>query len=233
MKRIFVPTQSGDDWKPLLAKPDLHWKIGRSAMSTASCWETARDQLPQDLRVTLEASEDPALLNLELLAAIPEWEVELPGGKTSSCTDVMAIARNECGLVVLGVEAKVDEPFGPTLGEKRRNASMGQQERIRYLEAELHDGREMADEIRYQLMHRTVSAILTARAFHTATAAMIVQSFSADQAWREDFEFFARALDAEPVTEDLYQLHTPSGEKLYLGWCKGDLRHTRVNLADT
>jgi hypothetical protein len=37
MKRVFVPTQSGSDWQRLLAKPKLHWKKGRSAMTTH--WE--------------------------------------------------------------------------------------------------------------------------------------------------------------------------------------------------
>ena len=35
---------------------------------------------------------------------------------------------------MLCVEAKVDEPFGPTLSEKRSGASEGQLSRISYLE---------------------------------------------------------------------------------------------------
>src|SRR5690606_5765115 len=103
-------------------------------------------------------------------AAFPEWEVSLPGGETVSQTDVLAIARNRHGLVILGVEAKVDEPFGPTLNEKKASASSGQLERIAYLEKEL--GRRFAfdGEIRYQLLHRSVSALLTARAFHAPIA---------------------------------------------------------------
>jgi hypothetical protein len=38
---------------------------------------------------------------------------------------------------MLGVEAKVDETFGPTLLEKKKQASPGQIERIAYLESEL------------------------------------------------------------------------------------------------
>ncbi|NQU98400.1 hypothetical protein HQ533_02950 [Candidatus Woesearchaeota archaeon] len=49
----------------------------------------------------------------------------------------MAVTRNDLGLVILAVEAKVDETFGPTLGEKRKNASEGQLGRITYLEREL------------------------------------------------------------------------------------------------
>jgi hypothetical protein len=38
----------------------------------------------------------------------------LPGGQTNSYTDVLALARNDRGLCVLAVEAKVDEDFGLT-----------------------------------------------------------------------------------------------------------------------
>src|SRR5207249_12021080 len=109
MKRIVVPTKSGAEWKRLLAKPDLHWKPGKSAMSAAASWEAAGDRFPGELSAALEASNDRDLANLELLLAVPEWEVELPGGLTTSHTDVMALARNDRGLVAVAIEAKVDE----------------------------------------------------------------------------------------------------------------------------
>jgi len=118
VKRIFVPTETGTDWQRLLGKPKLHWKKGRSAMSAAACWEESQPQLPAEIIQVLEDSKDQSVSNLELLVAIPEWEVELPGGDTASQTDILAITRNEFGLVILGVEAKVDEPFGPTLQER-------------------------------------------------------------------------------------------------------------------
>jgi len=128
MKRIVVPTKSGADWKRLLAKPDLHWKPGKSAMSVAASWEAAGDRFPSEVSTALAASKDPDLANLELLLAVPEWEVELPGAVTTSHTDVMALAGNVRGLVAVAVEAKVDEEFGPTLGEKRAAPSSGQAE---------------------------------------------------------------------------------------------------------
>ena len=221
MKRIFVPTVSGSDWQRLLGKPELHWKPGRSAMSTAACWEENEPQLPREISDVLDASGDKLLSSLELLAAIPEWEVELPGGDRPSQTDVLAITRNKFGLVILGVEAKVDEPFGPTLGEKRAGASEGELERISYLERELGCSSPLADSIRYQLLHRTVSAILTARAFHASVAVMLVQSFSPDSRWREDFEAFAAAINSKRVTDDLYEVELGQRPRLIIGWCKG------------
>jgi hypothetical protein len=95
MKRIFVPTVSGSDWQRLLGKPELHWKAGRSAMSAAACWEENEPHLPPEISGVLEASGDDSLASLELLVAIPEWEVDLPGGDRLSQTDVLAITRND------------------------------------------------------------------------------------------------------------------------------------------
>lgn len=221
MKRIFVPTVSGSDWQRLLGKPELHWKSGRSAMSAAACWEESEPKLPPEISAVLEASGDKSLDSLELLVAIPEWEVDLPGGDRPSQTDVLAITRNEIGLVILGIEAKVDETFGPTLGEKRVDASAGQLERIAYLESELGCDTSLDDSIRYQLLHRTVSAVLTARAFHAGTAVMLVHSFSPESRWRDDFEAFAAAVDGNRLTDDMYEIELNQGPRLIIGWCKG------------
>jgi Domain of unknown function (DUF6946) len=56
--------------------------------------------------------------------------------------------------------------------------------------------RQIDDGIRYQLLHRTASAILTARAFHAHVAVMVVQSFGTKDAVREDFDAFCKVLDA-------------------------------------
>lgn len=122
MKRIFVPTRDGADWQRLLAKPKLHWKSGASAMTAAASWEAAADRLPPEIAALLSQTSQPELSDLHLLVAIPEWQVELPGGQTRSATDVLALCRNTSGLCTIAVEAKVLEDFGPTVGEKRAGA---------------------------------------------------------------------------------------------------------------
>ena len=78
----------------------------------------------------------------------------------------------------------------------------------------------MADNIRYQLLHRTVSALLTARAFHAGTAVMLVHSFSPESRWREDFEALAGALDGSRLTDNLYEIELGQRPCLIIGWCK-------------
>lgn len=224
MGRIYIPAQGPSDWKRLLAKPDLHWKTGCSAMAAAACWDAAGKALPPEVSDALRATRIAALGNLELVAAFPEWQTALPGGDRASCTDVMAIARNESGLVAIGVEAKVDEPFGPTVGEKRTAASAGQAARLSYLESMLKMPAAFENDIRYQLLHRTASAILTARKFHAPTAVMLVHSFSPTAKWRPDFDAFVSAMGTEQITSNVSRSLHVSGPDLFLVWCQGELR---------
>lgn len=89
-------------------------------MSAAACWEDNHPSLPSEIIETLHSTSESSLKKLELLVAIPEWEVDLPGGDRPSQTDILAITRNESGLVILAVEAKVEEPFGSTLEDKEK-----------------------------------------------------------------------------------------------------------------
>lgn len=222
MKRIFVPTSTGADWQPLLAKPVTHWKPGASAMTAAAAWEAAGDALPPEITRILDSSREPFLVGQKLLLAIPEWQVALRGGTTNSSTDVLAICRNDFGLCILGVEAKVLEDFGPLVSSKRTDASAGQSERLAYLHSLLRVER-FDDAIRYQLLHRTASALLTAREFHAGAAVMLVQAFDTPESQRADFEAFRVALGAREIAPLTYKVDSFSGPCLYLAWCDGNV----------
>lgn len=76
-----------------------------------------------------------------------------------------------------------------------RNASKGKMERMRFI-CELPGLTEdPPDKLRYQLFHRTAAAVLEANRFKTDQAAMIVQSFSQEHRWLEDFQAFTNILD--------------------------------------
>jgi hypothetical protein len=229
MKRIFVPTRDGADWQRHLAKPKLHWKSGASAMTAAASWEAAADRLPPEIAALLSQTSQPELSDLHLLVAIPEWQVELPGGQTRSATDVLALCRNTSGLCTIAVEAKVLEDFGPTVGEKRAGASPGQAERLDFL-CELLGVSQFSDRTRYQLLHRTASALLTARDFHASTAVMLVQAFDTPADRMQDFERFAAQLRASPVSPGVLRVEHSQSPRLYLAWCSGDASFRKSNL---
>jgi hypothetical protein len=221
LKRIVVPTQSPEDWKRLLAKPDLHWREGYSAMTLARSWEAAHPSVPPEIAMALDSAGDPVLHHLDLLLAIPEYQVDLPGGTRPSQTDVLALMRGASGLVAVAVEGKVDETFGPTVGEKRRGSSAGVDERLAWLLARLRLA-SAPDSIRYQLLHRTVSALVVAQQFDASAAVMLVHSFSPTSRWFDDFVAFAALFAATPRIGEVVTLGECDGVPLYVGWCKGD-----------
>jgi hypothetical protein len=229
VNRIFIPTRSGSDWQPLLAKPVLHWKKGASAMTTAASWEAAAGALPPEISALLDSSGSEELGSLKLLAAIPEWETVLESGVTTSKTDVLALCRNGLGLCVVAVEAKVNEDFGPLIKEKRDEASSGQSVRLEYLQS-LFGLTSLPDSIRYQLLHRTASAVLTGRLFHARTAVMLVQSFGNKTNLRADFDNFRECLHAQRLRENIYSITAKESPKLFLAWCQGDPKFLEVEL---
>lgn len=199
-------------------------------MSAAASWEAASDQFPVEIAAALEDAEDPDLENVELLLAVPEWEVPLPGGITTSHTDVLALARNDRGLIVIAIEAKVNEQFGPTVGEKRLGASDGQVKRMAFLEQVLRLVNPAPDALRYQLLHRTASAVLAAQSFHAHVAVMLVQSFSTSGRWREDFESFCRVLGVDDTGGSVAPVPGHVTPRLFVGWCTGDQQFCKVDL---
>jgi hypothetical protein len=230
MKRIVVPTTSAADWAPLLAKPKLHWKKGKSAMSLAACWEAAHPGMPPEVTRCLDAAHERLLSGLSLVLALPEFSTPLPGGETASQTDVMVVCRNEHGLVVIGVEGKVEEEFGPTIEEKRAEASEGQSARLQYLHDQLGLTHPLAGDIRYQLLHRTVAVVQFAVEMHAAAAVMLVHSFSPRSTWFDDFAAFSRALGASPCKDAIAQVPMSTPVPLFVGWVSGNRTFTEVDV---
>jgi hypothetical protein len=218
MKRIYIPTTSPNDWRRFLAEPEIQWRKGYSARELAECWEQA-DGFPSSVKQLFAGSPTPALCELELLLAIPEYKVDLPGGIHASQNDLFVLARTTDGqLVVIMVEGKLAETFGPTLGTWLMECTPGKLERLEFLCKTLGLRKEPPPEIRYQLLHRTVSAILTAREFNAVYALMIVQSFSPGHAWLEDYQAFLGLYGVNGEVGQLTEIPGHKHPKVYTGW---------------
>lgn len=183
-------------------------------MSAALSWESAQT-LPSGL-----PAEIAALLgsDAELILAIPEHKVALPGkGRESQC-DVFALVKSSGQTIAVAVEAKVNEPFGPTVGDWLKDASAGKVERLTAICTLLGCAYPPPPDLRYQLFHRTAAAVIEATRFKTDRAAMVVQSFSADRKWFEDFAAFCRYLGHEPKDGTPTHHQLPSRVTLTLAW---------------
>lgn len=218
---ILIPTSGPSDWKSFLAEPEKQWRTGYSARSTAYCWEEATG-FPSEILSVL--TSNPDFDKIEPLVIIPEHQVPLPGGSRPSQNDVWVLARTPDGLVSIAVEAKARETFGPTIAEWDPSSSPGKTTRLARLAELLGLEEPVPSDIRYQLLHRTGSALLEARRFHASSAVMLVHSFGAPGESRDDFSRFVELLGGEPATDRLIQVGGSSDTALFVGWANGDER---------
>ncbi|MER8438340.1 hypothetical protein NKH36_00055 [Mesorhizobium sp. M1312] len=225
MTKIYFPSQGADDWRRLLADPVKHWRSGYSAMCLAECWENAGGLPPEIARLLTAIGSAP-----ELLVALPEHKVPLPGARRGdSQNDLFALIRAGGQTVALTIEGKVDEPFDQPLGMWLANASDGKRERLAFVCDLLGLTQPLPDNIRYQLLHRTASAVIEARRFKTDAAAMIVHSFSPTRRWFEDYAAFVTLFGAIAGPDQLVRLHPEGTPRLYVGWASGEIHHHPQN----
>ena len=95
-------------------------------------------------------------------------------------------------LDIIAVEGKVEESFADCVGDW--NTTPGKQRRLEGLCGTLGLDIASVGAIRYQLLHRTASAIYEAKWYRCRHALMLVHSFSPTHRWFEDFVAFSCAL---------------------------------------
>lgn len=218
LPRIHVPITRPEDVVPHLGSP-THWQPGRSAKCVAESWFGANG-IPQSVAMIL--ATDPMLATATLVDAFLERAVDLGDGARPSQTDLMAVVGLQDGLGVLAIEAKVDETFGPTvdewLGEERAPNSQ-KEARLEMLCTLLGLRTTDVGSLRYQLLHRTASAVLETRRYRARDAAMLVQSFCPKGSWFDDFARFAAAMGYGEVRKGIMsKLAERGGVRLRVGW---------------
>jgi hypothetical protein len=221
--KIFVPAERADVWQRLLAEPEKHWKRGYSARTLAYCWHDG-DGFPKSVKEVLENSD--TFRDIELCLAIPEHQVPLPPYESApSQSDLWVLARCSTGLVSIAVEGKVAEPFGPTISEWIANVTPGKKERLDFLSALLDRDFSKHTGIRYQLLHRTGSAVLEARRYFARHAMLMVHSFSKTNQWFGDYEHFVGLFGVDGICNKVLNVGEVGGIQLHFVWVRGEKRY--------
>jgi hypothetical protein len=177
---------------PRLGKGELHWKKGRSAFELASSWMLAAS-IPPNVRSVLDGAEE--WREAILLEGVFERETELRTRGRPSQTDLLCIVGLPTGNAILGIEGKVDEPFGPRVSEwLSEDVVGGRKARLKALCASLEIDPDSTGNLFYQLFHRTCAVLYEAQRFRYEQAAMLVHSFSTSDAWLPEFMQFAEAV---------------------------------------
>ncbi len=134
------------------------------------------------------------------------------------------LAKCNAGIVSISIEGKVEESFDKVVGEWRAKGSRGKLIRLIYLAEVLGLSRPIPDNIYYQLLHRTASAVIEAERFGAAQAAMLVHSFSPTNRWFEEFSAFLALFDAPAEIGRLTTVKARNDIPLHLAWVHGDER---------
>jgi hypothetical protein len=203
MKHFCIQTNDLNVWRSFLADPEKQWKKGYSAYELAHSW-TACEGLPSSIRGVFSNTE---FENMKILYVFPEHEVYLDNKMAPSQNDLFVLGKADRDLVVIMVEGKVEEPFGELVKDWLEQASDGKRKRLAFLREtlQLEDSVNL-DSIRYQLLHRTASALLEAMNLNAKKAIMLVHSFSPASAWLEDYLNLVRLFGLQGQTNQL----TPS-----------------------
>jgi hypothetical protein len=167
-----------EDWFRL-APPKMgsrQWKDGRSAKELAKAFcAPGVPTVPAEL-LDLFASSDQ-LGAVQLTQAWPEHKIRLDSyfGETRNA-DLAAVGTGNEGAVAVTIEAKADEPFGPTIAQALAVASPTSKLPARMAAlAKSVLGRLPCEisNLRYQLLHGIAGTLIFAKE-HKATAAVFV-----------------------------------------------------------
>lgn len=219
--RILSFTTGPDSWKAFLSDPDKHWRTGYSARTLAYCWEAA-EGFPPEVDATFAAAGDSRLSGLVPLLAIPEFKVALPGGNRASQNDIFVLGRSAAGPICIMVEGKVNESFGPMLSEWQISEAPGKKKRFEFLLDTLCMPAAPAGSIRYQLLHRAASALITGEQYRAAAAVLLVHSFSEQRTGWSDYKAFAHLYGVEAEIGKVQLLCDRTRIPLFGAWVAGD-----------
>ena len=227
IKRLFVPTLGPTDWRRLLADPETQWEPRKSALEMAVCWESVRTSdrgLPPEVARTLDSV--PELSGAKLLLGIPEHQVSLPPRGRPSQNDLWALLRKDALTISMTIEAKAGEPLDQLVKDwlPKDGERSGKLARLQELQRLLGIPEVDVSHLRYQLLHRTASALIEAKRFGAGVAVMLVQSFNRtadEESWR-DVRRFGEVMGA-PIEEGrVVPSPRPTDIPLYLGWANSE-----------
>ncbi|HUN09927.1 MAG TPA: hypothetical protein PLQ56_25210 [Aggregatilineales bacterium] len=221
--QFYIPTQSADDWKPLLASPEKQWKPGYSAYALAHCWQAANGFPPEIAQLFRTTAHEP-FEDIQPLLAIPEHKVPLPGRGLASQNDLFVLAKSGHKLISIMVEGKVDESFGPSVGQWKTNGEgFTENKQARFMGLCSAVGlTDVPDTIHYQLLHRLASAVIEAQRYTAAHAIMIVHSFSTKGSHWKAFVDFVDLFRQVPERGMLTSIGAIGGIQLWVGWASGN-----------
>lgn len=198
-----VEIKSVDDWfycAPPKGK-EKQWKDNYSAK------ELAHFATSPEFKSFIKNLLSECKIKCNEFTCIPEAETKLPGDYRGPRNhDLLMIGKN----VVIGIEAKVNEPYGKSLEQEVANCSKGKKERINWMKKVLF-GNKCNDKIKYQLMTGVCGTLLEAARNNVQKCIFLVLSFNIDgietnQQNEEAFDLFIEQLEMKGTSDKSFSI---------------------------
>ncbi|HSA55340.1 MAG TPA: hypothetical protein VLE53_06525 [Gemmatimonadaceae bacterium] len=192
-----------EDWRALARAEDR--AANHASYELARAWQGAGG-IPAGIVAALDAAGMPELGGLELDVGVVEKPVLVDTTMTPSVTDLTGYARNSRDdVVILAVEGKAHEPAGISVrawlrGDAREPhpgamPRRSRERRFEFLCERLGLALDLECGLQYQLLHRTVSAVVEAELHGAVAAVLLIHAFGAMSPghW-SDYELFLKEL---------------------------------------
>lgn len=208
-----------EDWVDVVTK--RHYKTGHSAYECAHKWKTVKSEFPEPIASILRKASQSILRDLKICQIQAEYAVYLDVHTSPSKNDLLLFCESQKGQkVVIAVEAKCDESFAQPIRDwlctadlpnPRSQRKMFNEEkqpverklrRLAFLNEVLSQNFGSDSAIRYQLLHRFASAILTARQTFARAGIMLVEAFTQSDRNFKDFQDFCAVLGFQDIQKD-------------------------------
>lgn len=176
---------SVDEWKRICppAKGDKHWKEGRSAKELAKDWTSNKGK---DLERLIGSYPEFNEITFEMAA--PEYESKFDEYRGKGRQhDLLVLASDKRGQVLISVEAKADESFGRIIKDyyisqivaRINDISTKAPDRIEKLLKNVFDNNidVKSFDLRYQLLHAIAGTIAEAKRRNIKRAVFLVYTY--------------------------------------------------------
>ena len=221
----YIRLEEAADWKQVVG--ESKWRPGYSACELAQAWE--KGEFPAEVQTVLNSAPAPFPKPLIPNYMLVEKPVFLDNQKAPSMTDIMVYCNMQSAEpFIIAVEGKANEPFGnDTVADwalnKMPTPTPTRAARLEFLSREL--GVPVPDDspLRYQLIHRSVSALLES-GLHGATSCMLlVHSFGehTNSNWTDYAAFLNHIGIANPVKNAVsgpVKLGQNNDKNFYAAW---------------
>lgn len=186
----FQPVNKPIEWKKYIHDAENRWNPESSSMELACCWQSTPADFPLEVKLAFDRSGTA----YEFLMGIPEYKVDMPGEGLPASNNLLVLSTVDHRLCPIIVEGNKNGTFGEYCDHKSlQDKRHINRRKLMFADLGLSEDSFVPGKLRYQLMHRTLSAIYVAQSFCADRCMVLVHRISHDPEGHDayaDYKYF-------------------------------------------